>query len=247
MMGLGEKLLLCGAEVYRVEDTVKRVGKAYGARYVNVFVVMSMIMITITFDGAEPITVMRRAIKGNSISLRRLMLLNSLSRRICAHEISVDEARAELEKIDKLRSVSLLQLVLGGALSTAAFAFFFGGTLIDSVVAALVSTVITTLTFYFKKKSLNGVMSTLAVSFSGGLLALLFSHICGASYSADVAMIADIMIIVPGMGFTNALRDLMTGDTMTGTMRLAEVLMNVLAIAGGYAAAILLIGGGVAI
>ena len=38
---MGELMQTCGAEVFRVEDTLARMGKAYGVERMNVFVITS--------------------------------------------------------------------------------------------------------------------------------------------------------------------------------------------------------------
>ena len=42
------------------------------------------------------------------------------------------------------------------------------------------------------------------------------------------------MTLIPGVNFTNSLRDLFTGDSMTGVLRFIESLLTALAIALGY-------------
>lgn len=44
---MGEALLLSGAEIFRVEDTLNRMGRACGAVDMNVFVITSSIVITL--------------------------------------------------------------------------------------------------------------------------------------------------------------------------------------------------------
>lgn len=51
---MGELMQTCGAEVFRVEDTLARMGKAYGVERMNVFVITSSIVITMELkDGRE--------------------------------------------------------------------------------------------------------------------------------------------------------------------------------------------------
>lgn len=54
LLKMGEMLLGCGAEINRVEDTMTRLGRAYGAKRVDIFVITSDIVLTVLFDdGAE--------------------------------------------------------------------------------------------------------------------------------------------------------------------------------------------------
>ena len=50
----------------------------------------------------------------------------------------------------------------------------------------------------------------------------------------DSVIIGNIMTLIPGVGLTNAFRDLFTGDSMTGILRTVEAVLMALAIAAGY-------------
>ena len=50
----------------------------------------------------------------------------------------------------------------------------------------------------------------------------------------DKVIIGNIMSLVPGIGLTNALRDLFTGDSIAGLLRSIEAVLTALAIAAGY-------------
>lgn len=51
------------------------------------------------------------------------------------------------------------------------------------------------------------------------------------------------MTLIPGVGLTNALRDLFVGDSISGVLRLIEAVLLALAIACGYVVASLMFGG----
>ena len=65
-------------------------------------------------------------------------------------------------------------------------------------------------------------------------------NIWGLKLHSDIIMIGTIMNVIPGVAFTNSLRDLLGGDLMTGILRFSEVLIDTVAIAGGYAMSLLL-------
>ena len=56
-------------------------------------------------------------------------------------------------------------------------------------------------------------------------------------------MIGDIMLLIPGIAMTNAVRDVLVGDTISGIMRLIETLLWAGSLACGFMIAIWLIGG----
>ena len=54
----------------------------------------------------------------------------------------------------------------------------------------------------------------------------------------DKIMIGDIMLMIPGLAMTNALRNMLVGNTISGTMRLAESLIWAASLAGGFMVAL---------
>ena len=91
LVRMGEALQNSGAEVFRVEDTLNRIAIAYGAEDVNVFVITSSIVVTLTMPDLPPQTQTRRLRKSTGNDLLELEQLNALSRRICAEKPPVEE------------------------------------------------------------------------------------------------------------------------------------------------------------
>ena len=97
-MTIGEQLLCCGAEVGRVEDTIRRICLAYGATRADVFSITSSIVTTIYGEDFGICTQTRR-VPGMSNDLGRLDDLNQLSRYICEYRPKPEEIQKGLEKI----------------------------------------------------------------------------------------------------------------------------------------------------
>lgn len=55
LLNLAEIMLTNGAEVSRVEETLNRMGHAYGATQMNVFAITSSIVVTMVFEKAKNI------------------------------------------------------------------------------------------------------------------------------------------------------------------------------------------------
>ena len=81
LLDMGQMLLLCGAEINRVEDTMTRLGRAYGAKKVDIFAITSDIVLTILFEDGVELTQTRRINKASSFDFVKLERLNALSRR----------------------------------------------------------------------------------------------------------------------------------------------------------------------
>lgn len=96
LVRMGEALQNSGAEVFRVEDTLNRIAIAYGAEDVNVFVITSSIVVTLTMPSLPPQTETRRLRHAASNDLLTLEKLNALSRRICTAPPSIEEFQRQL-------------------------------------------------------------------------------------------------------------------------------------------------------
>ena len=60
ILDIAEEMLVAGAEVSRVEDTIRRVALAYGAERVDVFSITSSIVSTLYFNCDQCVTQTRR-------------------------------------------------------------------------------------------------------------------------------------------------------------------------------------------
>ena len=88
LLKMGEMLLGCGAEINRVEDTMTRLGRAYGAKRVDIFVITSDIVLTVLFDDGAELTQTRRISGSPATDFVKLEALNALSRKVCAASAS---------------------------------------------------------------------------------------------------------------------------------------------------------------
>ena len=101
ILNMGEMLLNAGAEIKRVEQTINRLGKAYGAARMDVFAITSSIVVTMSFPDGTEITQTRRIEQPAGTDLSRLERLNALSRRCCENGMSIQELAEEMDRIRK--------------------------------------------------------------------------------------------------------------------------------------------------
>lgn len=241
LIQMGEALQNSGAEIYRVEDTLNRIGYACGAEEMNVFVITSSIVITLKMSGEESLTQTRRLRNSGNNDFVKLEELNELSRQICKSKISLEEFEAELQKIVRQKANEKI-LLLGNILAAASFCIFYGGNLWDCLIAGLVGAGIWLLEKYMAPICLNQIAYQITASFISGLLICVITKVFPVLHM-DKIMIGDIMLLIPGLMFTNAIRDVLLGDTISASMRLVEALLLAAALALGFFAAIWLVRG----
>lgn len=231
LLELGEDMYLCGAEINRVEDTLSRIGEAYGADRMNVFAITSTIVVTMNFED-DALTQSRRIRAGGQTDFEKLEDYNSLSRTCCRSLPEPAELKTEIEKI-RNRKAPPFGREFGSFLASGAFAVFFGGTLADGLAASLIGILISRMSDFIVLKKPNRIIYNFIASLITGLAAV---FVCALfpSLHTDKIIIGDIMLLVPGIAITNAFHDMMDGDTMSGILRLTESLLWTAAMAFGF-------------
>lgn len=238
LLEMGERLLSSGAEVNRVEDTLERIGLAYGAERMNVFVITSSIIITMERADGTLLTHTRRITKSGT-DFQVLERLNALSRQCCTEPLPLEELEHRLNS--SILSKNRWEMYLGSILAAGSFAVFFGGNLTDSLAAAVFAVLICLFQEKGSKFLCNNIMFNLVCSFLTGTLICLTVK-CIPYLHVDKIMIGDIMLLIPGIAITNAIRDMLMGDTIAGIMRLIESILWAGALASGFMASIWMVG-----
>ena len=124
-------------------------------------------------------------------------------------------------------------MIFGYALVSGAFAVFFGGDLNDAVASALIGALLCLWERVLGRLTANLLMTALLWSTAGGFLANL-AALAGIGHHADLISIGNIMLFIPGIAFTNSIRDLFVGDTFTGLIRFMEAVLLAVSIAVGF-------------
>ena len=239
LLEMGDLLLDSGAEISRVEDTLSRMGKAYGGERMNVFVIPSLISISISFPGSDAITETRRIRSNGSTDFYRLEKLNSLSRECSSSPVSLEELQRRLTKVASGRKPFYMVLV-GSILGGGGFAVFFGGDIWDGLVAACFGVLICLLQRSISRTQLNTTAANLLISMITGLGVGLVTVLFPALHM-DMILIGDIMLLIPGLTMTNAIRNTLVGNTISGVVRLAETLIWAGSLAGGFMLALTIV------
>jgi uncharacterized membrane protein YjjP (DUF1212 family) len=239
-LDIGEGVLKNGGEVSRVEDTVARICKAYGALHVEVFCIISVINASVHMpDGTR--SVQMRRIKSIGNDLYRVELFNELSREICHDTPALDRASARIEAIKGKRAYPQWMTMPTSAIAAAAFAVFFGGGLAETLAALFIGVLIGVIDIFLSGR-VNELAKIVLASFAAGLLSALSAQFLQGA-DGGIIMIGTIMLLVPGVAFGTALRDLLCGDLLTGGLKTLQAILCALMIAFGYLLSMAVMGG----
>ncbi|HMM22189.1 MAG TPA: threonine/serine exporter family protein [Selenomonadales bacterium] len=228
----GEVMLMNGAETSRVEETMEHIARAGGAGEVESFVIPTGVFLTVTDPAGQSITTMRR-VRDRTINLDRIAKVNELSRRLADNRLDFAEASALLGRISRERTgFSLFPSMLAAGLVGGAYAVLQNG-MPSEVAAAFFSAFIVRYIAHIVSR-LHGVRFTF--EFLGALVAALVGTILHGFWPVlgrDIIIVGGIMPLVPGVAITNAIRDIIAGDLLSGISRGAEAALTSMAVAMG--------------
>ena len=232
---LGYELAMCGAETFRVEESIERVLLSYGIKS-EVFAIPNCLTVSIETAEGKPMTRMRRiGYHGNDLD--GVERFSGLSRAICTRKPDPADAREWLDHVrSSRRKYSLPMDLIGNFLGAFGFAMVFGGSIVDGLCGGLCGLLVGVINRFMDRMKANQFFRTIAAAFPMALMAYAMQAV-GLSHNADMVTIGALMILVPGLLFTNAMRDIIYGDTNSGTNRIVQVFLIAAAIALGTAAA----------
>ena len=227
----GDILLASGAEIFRVEETIDRIARAYGVQTSDAFVLSSGIFLT-AGSAKEQDFARVRHIPLSAARLDKVAAVNQLSREIERGMHTPREAKERLLLIQQMPQKKNRTQVFASGVGSACFCFLFGGDVIDCIVAFAAGLLLYLYLLYLVK----GRLSKIASNISGGALvtfAAVLIYEAGLGHHLGEIIIGSIIPLVPGVNFTNAIRDIADQDYIAGFVRLLDALLVTFCIALG--------------
>ena len=229
----GKIMLQSGGETYRVEDTMMRIAAAYGIDKTHSYVTPTGIIFSA--EGDEPTKTKLIRISTRSTDLKKVAMVNSISRKITSGEINLEQALTHLKELEALNvTFPFMVQVAAASIASGCFMIMFKGVWSDFIPAMLSGGVGYFGFLYFHRYIPVKFFSEFLASFIIGLLSLIFVKI-GIGQLLDKIIIGSVMTLVPGLLVTNAVRDLMAGHLVSGLSKGAEALLTAFAIGSGIA------------
>ena len=228
-VSLGYELAMAGAETYRVEESIRRVLLAYGLES-EIFAIPNCIIVSIEGPNGKPMTRMRR-VGQHGNDLDALERFSDLGRAICNRIPDPAEGLDWLAQTQSSRKAYPMSAsLLGNFLAAAGFGLFFGGTAADTIWAGVIGVLVGIINHFLGSIRTNPFFTTITASFLMALSTYALAA-AGLTPNPDTAIMGTVMLLVPGLLFTNAMRDIIYGDTNSGVNRIMQVFL----VAGGIA------------
>lgn len=227
----GKIILESGGETYRVEETIIRICNAYGLMHAESFVTPTGIMISASDSNGQIISLVKR-IKARTVDLEKISKVNDLSRSIKPKDLSVEFVQLELDNISQTLRYSFRTTLFFSAVAASFFTLLFGGNLSDFIISFFIGIIIKSISIGLSSIEINEFF----INVLGGAIAAILALIAvklNLALNVDKIIIGSIMLLVPGLAITNAIRDTIAGDLVAGVSRGLEALLVAVAIAVG--------------
>lgn len=231
----GKLLLESGGETYRSEETICRICKLYGADEAESFVTPTGVMVSICHEG-KTYSLIRR-VSTRTVDLDKIDKVNDLSRSITSRNLTVSDLNNELKLIKNGERYSLPITVIFSALGAGCFSVLFGGTFMDLFAAFLISLGVKIINIKAEELQINQFfVNSICGAFAAAVAIIFVTY--GIADNLDKTIIGSIMMLVPGLAITNAIRDTIAGDLLAGITRATEAFLVAISIAIGTGAVI---------
>lgn len=227
----GKIMLENGAETYRVEETMIRISKALGVASLDAYATPTAIIISGKNAENINISVIKRIVN-RTFNIDKISKINDLSRIIERKQLTIEDVEIKLISIKNSPSYSSRITLLAACFIGAFFTILFGGNFKDFWAAFIIAGIIKYSTNFISKFKVDYFFTNI-VGGAGAALFAIISYKLGLSAHYDKVIIGDIMLLVPGLAITNAIRDAMNGDLISGTARAIEAFFIAVAIAVG--------------
>ena len=228
----GQIILENGGETYRAEDTVLRMAQTLGLKEAEVFAVPSGLFLSFTDESGERRTSVTRVhLRGTHLS--RVDRVNHLSRKLTEGRLSPDELLPSLQEAARLgEQLPGWYNPLYAFLCAAGFAAMFGGGLVEILLAGVCAAVTQLVPWMLRGHDAGGMATTLIGGVICAIIPFSFHALTGLGVT-DIIVAGAIMPLVPGLSMTNAVRDILRGDMVSGVAHCARALMIAVMVAGG--------------
>lgn len=232
----GKIALSNGAETYRVENIIRAICMYYNLE-AQCFVSITGIITSITNENGQIFCSVER-ISTRTTNLNKVHLLNNIVRQLKLY--SYDELVAAIEEVNNNVSYNKLTIFLAYCFAAFFFTILFNGTFRDGIGSLIGGGLVFIISdIAIKLQSNSFFLNTL-----GGFFATISAYLVlkiGVTATMSYSTIGTIMLLVPGIALTNAIRDLVAGDLLAGVSRAIEALLVGAALACGAGFALYMI------
>ncbi len=225
-----------GGGANRAEEVFCRICTACGVKDAQISALSTNLSASVSVNGRSYSAVFRVMRRG--VNLDKLNTVNDISRAVTSGEENLEFAQKRLDETENAPGNRQIVTIMAAGFSSAFFALLLGGGLWEFVLTFLIGAFINyILSFFEKAGAFNFVNSLMGGALDAGLAVLmsLCAGLVGLPTALEPVIVGAMMPLLPGLATTNAIRDTISGDYISGTAGITEALSMAIALAAGAA------------
>lgn len=229
----GRILLSRGAEIFRVEETIEYICRHFGIEEMDAFVLSNGIFLT-AYSNGEEVYARVKHVPAAGTHLGIVAAVNDLSREITAGHVTLEEAHARLDEIDKMPDQSAVSQIIAAGIGSAVFCYLMRGNIFDAFITVFIAGILQWGLVLAAKLKLSKIIVNIMGGVLISILGIVAVHIPWPfTLNLNNIIIGCIMPLIPGVLFVNAVRDVASSDFISGIVKLLDALLVFVYIAVG--------------
>ncbi len=231
VLALGRALHKYGTPAHRLEEALKVACKRLD---LEAEIFTSPTALILSFGEPTELRTRMMRVEGGELDMDKLEQVDDLADEVAAQRVTAAEGVERLEQIlaaPRVYSRSVTVVVNG--LTSGTLAVFFGGSLMDVAIAALVGVMLGLLGLVTQRSSDQTRVFELIGSAFCALVANVLSPFI--AISPTIVTLAALVVLLPGMSLTVAMTELATRHLIAGTARLMSAVIVLLQLVVGVA------------
>ena len=213
----GEIMLTSGAETHRVEDTMHHILSVSHNTEAEALAMSTLLIVSLPSEKRGSLT-LTRGVHNRSVNFQKICEVNALSRDFVSGRLCLAQTVQRIEEIRNAPSFSPLLRIFCYGIAAGGFTIVLNGTPSDGLAAFFCGVLIGIMIILLGQRQTPYFFTSLLGGFLSGV---------------DMIIVGSIMPLLPGITMTNAIRDIMEGNFISGNSKLVEALLVAFAIAGG--------------
>ena len=237
---LGKQMIASGANIERVDMSIRRICRAYGLHDVTCFNLTSRINISAK-DADKNYAQRQTNVPPQVLNLEKLKKLNNLSYYVRDNTPDVKTLYDLLHDI-KTNDFPWWVIMIGFMLAMAGLTRIFGAGPAELLITEVNTLILFGLSKLFGKIHVYKILTNFLSMFICTCIAVFF-YAVGFVQNFYIVVITNAFFLIPGIPMINCTRNILCGNEMNGIIDLLKVILEICSIVAGLAAAYAVLSG----
>lgn len=238
---LARQMILCGANLERVNTTIYQICKCYGLHSISIFSLNSILIVSARTS--QGIYVSRQvSVPAFGIHLEQLKKLNQLSYQVCREKTMPGKLGEMLKEAQDVKTYSENTTIIGYLIAIGCLCMIFGGSWRDVIATDFITLILVKVMKFLGRPGVNRIIINAVSMWLATTLAILSIKI-GIGKNVTLIIMSLTMVVLPGIPLVNAVRNLFCDNEMNGILQLFRVLLETIAMVVGLYISTLMFGG----